>query len=79
MATTIVLDGTSLTLAQLAPVFAEGGIGIRIRIAPSAKARVRRSRAVVERAIASGKPIYGITTGFGKLKNQFIPESDLAE
>ncbi len=79
MATTIVLDGTSLTLAQLAPVFAEGGIGIRVRIAPSAKARVRRSRAVVERAIASGKPIYGITTGFGKLKNQFIPEADLAE
>jgi histidine ammonia-lyase len=79
MATTIVLDGNSLTLEQLAPIFAEGGHGIRVRIAPAAKQRVQRSRAVVERAIASGQPIYGITTGFGKLKNQFIPEQDLAE
>jgi histidine ammonia-lyase len=30
------------------------------------KARVQRSRAVVEQALASDKPVYGVNTGFGK-------------
>ncbi|MBK7645570.1 MAG: histidine ammonia-lyase [Planctomycetes bacterium] len=77
---TLVLDGRSLTLQDLAPLFEEGPLAeVRLAIAPAAKQRVRAAREVVERAIAGGAPVYGVTTGFGKLKNQFIPEGDLAE
>jgi histidine ammonia-lyase len=38
---------------------------------------VRRSRAVVEQALASGDIFYGINTGFGVLKNVRIPDNDL--
>jgi histidine ammonia-lyase len=38
---------------------------------------VRTARVLVERAVESGQPIYGLTTGFGKLKNVFIERADL--
>jgi histidine ammonia-lyase len=74
------LDGSSLTLSALAPLFREPAEAeFQVAIAPAARERVRAARAVVERATKSGLPVYGVTTGFGKLKNQFIPESGLAE
>lgn len=39
--------------------------------------RIVASRAVLERAIADGKPTYGVNTGFGKLANVRIDDSDL--
>jgi len=76
----LVLDGNSLSLSEFAPLFHGGEtVELRVSIAPAAKERVRAARAVVELAMKSGKPVYGLTTGFGKLKNQFIPENELAE
>jgi histidine ammonia-lyase len=82
----ITLDGRSLTLDQLRP-FVVGVHGVRgmvresveIAIAPSAKKAVQRARSVVEKHVASGEAVYGITTGFGKLKNVAIAPADLAE
>lgn len=45
----------------------------RVVFGPKARGKVRRSRAVVERALARGDAIYGVTTGFGKLSDQAIP------
>src|SRR5262245_54024818 len=69
----LVLDGSSLALSDFAPLFSgDDTVEFRVAIAPAA-------RKVVEAALASGEPVYGVTTGFGKLKNQFIPEEQLAE
>jgi histidine ammonia-lyase len=73
---TLTLDGRSLTLAQLEPVLS--GERVTLTLAPDALARVHEARGVVERAVASGKPVYGLTTGFGKLKSVFIAREDLA-
>jgi histidine ammonia-lyase len=77
---TLVLDGSSLALADFAPLFAgDELVELQVAIAPGALERVRAARAVVEQALKSGRPVYGLTTGFGRLKNQLIPEAELAE
>ncbi|HLU39723.1 MAG TPA: histidine ammonia-lyase [Planctomycetota bacterium] len=58
---------------DLASVLALREPDTRIRLAGAARARVRASRAVIERAIASGATVYGVNTGFGKLANVSIP------
>src|SRR5258706_11446787 len=76
----LVLDGSSLAIPDLAALFAgDEWVELQISIAPVARQRVSASRAVVETALQSGRPVYGLTTGFGRLKNQIIPEPELAE
>jgi histidine ammonia-lyase len=41
--------------------------------------RVRRSRAMIERLIASGETAYGVNTGFGSLASKRISTDDLAQ
>jgi histidine ammonia-lyase len=49
--------------------------GARIVLDPQALARVARNRATLEAIIATGRPVYGITTGFGALvSNPVAPE-----
>ncbi|MEW6072091.1 MAG: histidine ammonia-lyase [Planctomycetota bacterium] len=74
--TTLTLDGRSLTLADLLPALE--GRPLRLRVAPAAKERVRAARRLVERAVRSGEAIYGLTTGFGRLKNVTIARRHLA-
>jgi histidine ammonia-lyase len=70
MTETLPLDGRSLSLEQFLAVV-RGGCGVAI--APEAGQRVAASRRVVERAVAQGRPAYGITTGFGSLSDRTIP------
>lgn len=49
----------------------------RVRLAPAALRRVARSRAVVDAAVAVGRPVYGVNTGFGKLQAKAIAPRDL--
>jgi len=60
----IALTGNDLTFEMLYAV-AKGGA--TVDLAPSAVERMKASRAVVERLVASGTTAYGINTGFGKL------------
>jgi histidine ammonia-lyase len=60
------IDGTNLSLELVTRVARDG---VRVGIAPDALARIRAARDVVERAVASNGRIYGVTTGFGRLKN----------
>jgi histidine ammonia-lyase len=71
------LDGTSLSLAALAPVLA--GAPVELRVAKAALARVRAARKLVDDHVEAGDIVYGLTTGFGKLKSVAIARADLAE
>ncbi|MBV8878633.1 MAG: aromatic amino acid lyase, partial [Planctomycetaceae bacterium] len=77
---TIVLDGESLRYADLRALSRDFlQRDVRLKIAPAALVRVRRSRGVVERAIREGRTIYGINTGFGKLAETRIEPKRLEE
>ncbi len=60
------LDGEHLTLEDVVIVARERR---PVALAPAAWARVRRSRKAVERLLQRGAVIYGVTTGFGHLRN----------
>jgi len=68
----IELTGNDLTVEQ----FARAVFGREtVNLAKPARAAMEGSRAVVEAAIASGKVVYGVTTGFGDLvKVRIVPE-----
>lgn len=71
----ILLDGTTLSLAQLLAIaddFAPVGL------APEARARVAASRAVVDAKAAGNDAVYGINTGFGNFAETRIEKGDLA-
>ena len=53
------------------------GGGTRVRLAEAAWGDIARARARVEQALASGRPIYGVNTGFGKLAQTRIPSDEL--
>ena len=60
------IDGTNLSLPVVYGVAANRGT---VHLEDKARERVRAARGVVDRAIASNGRIYGVTTGFGRLKN----------
>jgi len=47
------------------------------RLAEKAWAEIARARGLIEQALASGRAIYGVNTGFGKLTQTRIPDADL--
>ena len=69
----VTLTGSSLTLDDLLAV-ARGGA--QVEIDPAALAAMGRARAVVERAIADGRPAYAVTTGVGSRKLFDVEASD---
>jgi histidine ammonia-lyase len=71
----ISLDGNSLTLAQTEAVVG----GDRVTLAPLAAERVSRARRFVEEIVARGDVVYGLNTGFGKLADVRIPDSELLD
>jgi histidine ammonia-lyase len=50
--------------------------GAAVALDPHARARMEEARLVVERLVAAGEVVYGITTGFGDLASTFIPPAD---
>jgi histidine ammonia-lyase len=70
----ILLDGTALTLEQVAAA-ADGAA--TVEVAPTGRERLRAARRLVDRIAESGVPTYGINTGFGTLAEVSIPKEDL--
>ena len=68
--------GVPARLADLASV-AEGGRGTTLP--SSTLGRVAASRRVLERAMDSGRPVYGVNTGFGELASVRISRERLAQ
>jgi histidine ammonia-lyase len=60
----VTLNGNDLTFQQLDAVALHGE---SVALAAAAVERMKASRAVVDRVVASGATAYGINTGFGKL------------
>ncbi len=73
---TVELDGHHLTPEELVKV-ARGGA--TVTLAAAARTAVRQSRQAIERAVASGRPTYGINTGFGRLSEVVIPPDQLQQ
>ena len=72
----VILDGQSLTLAQIEAVSLRG---CPVSIAQAALTRVSEGRDLIEEILAAGETVYGVNTGFGKLSDVRIPSEKLAE
>jgi histidine ammonia-lyase len=70
---TIVLTGAGLTVADVEAVARHGS---RATLDDAARARMQEARDVVERLVADGEIVYGVTTGFGALATRFVPPAD---
>src|SRR6266542_2056314 len=70
------LKGEQISLVQLAAV-AVGGEAVHI--SPVARPRILASRKLIEQIVARDAVVYGVTTGFGKLSDVRIPQSELRQ
>jgi histidine ammonia-lyase len=66
----LLIDGRTLTLEDVARV-ARGEIQ-DVELSESARAALVAARELVERRVASGERVYGVTTGFGRLAEVVI-------
>jgi histidine ammonia-lyase len=71
----VLLDGDTLSIEE---VLAVSRGRARAELAPEARERVRRARALVEARLGDGEAHYGINTGFGTLAEVRIDPPDLA-
>ncbi len=65
------IDGRTLTLEDVARV--ARGQETEVELTSPACEAIDASRRVVERSLTTGEPIYGVTTGFGRLSEVLIP------
>src|SRR5262249_46215184 len=72
----ILIDGDTLQLDQIHQVADNAAT---VELTPGSLARVKASRALVERVAAGDAPAYGINTGFGTLAEVRIDKKDLRE
>ncbi len=69
----IVLTGADLTIADVEAVARHGRGAL---LDPTARGRMQESRDLIERLVAAGEVVYGVTTGFGALATRFIAPGD---
>ena len=72
----ILIDGDHLTLSQLTAVARDHA---SVRLAPEVHEKMQKSRAVIEKILKSGRVVYGVNTGFGKLSEVLIPKEQVNE
>ncbi len=72
----VTLDGNSLSIEQIHSVARRGA---KVLVSPEARANVQRSRDVVERCVAAGTAVYGVTTGIGEFARIRISLEQCAE
>jgi histidine ammonia-lyase len=85
--TTIVLDGSSLTLEQFVKIARDGSV--RVERDPASDERVKRSEALIATVVENYRKAweqkiaapteYGVTTGFGEFKDKPIAPADLEQ
>ncbi|MCK4658301.1 MAG: histidine ammonia-lyase [Phycisphaerae bacterium] len=68
----VVLDGNSLSIEQIRAVARQKAT---VSVAPQARVKMQGSRDFIERSVAEGAAIYGVTTGIGEFARiQISPE-----
>jgi histidine ammonia-lyase len=70
----IPIDGDHLTFEQL---FAAALAKAEVEVSDGSRERMMASRAVVERMIESGRAVYGVNTGFGKMASERISREEI--
>ncbi len=70
------LDGHHLTIEEVVRVARQGE---EVKISAQGVENIQRSHQVLERILESGKPVYGINTGFGVFADRKIPAQDSAK
>ncbi len=73
MTSPIVLTGADLTIAEVEAVARHGATA---RLDEGARARMQEARDVIERLVAAGEVVYGVTTGFGDLATSRVDPAD---
>lgn len=71
--TELLIDGYTLSIEDIVQVARERR---RVRIHPKAAAQVQRCRALVDVLLDNDVKVYGLTTGFGKLRDVVIARQD---
>ncbi len=69
MTATVIVGIGPLSIEEVVAVARDGA---PVRIAPEATAAMERSRAFIDELAASGRPVYGVSTGFGALATKYI-------
>ncbi|MEW6244378.1 MAG: histidine ammonia-lyase [Bacillota bacterium] len=72
----VVINGTSLTLAEIGDVARSGRA---VCVDPDALSRVARCRNMLESYLQENRAVYGITTGFGMFANRTISREQLRQ
>jgi histidine ammonia-lyase len=73
---TYCLDGDHLSIPQ---VYDLAYNGARVQLAADAARRIQKARNLIERWVANGETVYGVTTGFGEFANVRIELNDLEQ
>jgi histidine ammonia-lyase len=68
----VVLTGADLSVADVEAVARHGAT---VALDGDARARIQEARDVIERLVAEGAVVYGVTTGFGDLATTYIEPS----
>jgi len=76
---TLEIDGQSLTITDVVHVARSVPGHVSLRLSAAAQGRVQRARELVERFVQEGRIVYGVTTGFGALKDQLIGPEHLLD
>src|SRR4051812_38174438 len=72
----LLIDGNTLSVDK---AYAVAVNRLRVELAPKARERMQRTRAVVDDIVERNEVVYGVTTGFGKLSEVAIPPAKLAD
>ncbi len=72
----IIIDGNSLSLEMVQQVACEFR---PIRLSQNSIEKVTKCRAYVDKIIANGDVVYGLTTGFGKFSTVSVPKENIAD
>lgn len=70
------LDGKSLTLGEVEKFISSN---LKVELTAESKKRVEKARAMVDKWVAMGEVVYGITTGFGEFANVKISQENLEQ
>ncbi|MCI5076028.1 aromatic amino acid ammonia-lyase [Oricola sp.] len=67
---TVTISGADLAIGQIAAV--ARGAKVAITNDPAVLDRIEKSRAVIQRAVETGEQVYGVTTLFGGMADQYV-------
>lgn len=76
MSRVVQINGNNLTIEQFSQVVFRRA---PVKLAPSARSQMKRSRRLVEKIASEEIPAYGINTGFGKLAGQRISLKQISQ